>query len=612
MAGTRRLTVEILGDARSAQKAFDSIGNAGKSLGSQFTDLGKKVGLGLGAAAAGAVVFAKGAIDAAAESQKLSRQTDAIIKATGGAAGVTSKHIDKLTDSMSMKVGVDDEAIRKSANMLLTFKQVRNETGKGNKIFDRATGAMMDLANVFGSSDAAAMQLGKALSDPVKGISALRRAGVNFTQDQQDQIKSLVATGDILGAQKIILDEVENQVGGTAEAGATAADKMKVAWGNVQEKIGGALLPILEKVSTFITEKLIPGAEELWKRVAPQLQQAFEKIKQVLEPIIKVIGEKLADAIRRIGKFASENKGVVAAFIGVLAGAAAIAGIVALGAAIASLFNPVTLIIIGIAALAAGIVYAYNHFEGFRNVVQSVIDYFKTAWPDIQKVIQNVFEVIRGLFDLYVGYIKWVWNTFGDDVLKIVQGIFNVLKGVFDFFLGLFSGDWGRMLDGLVSAVTGIGGVLAGAFGAAFELVRTVVVGAVQGIWEGIKFVMNVMLAGWQTMINGFIDGVNTMIRGLNILNPLDDIPKIHHVSLPRLAKGGIVTGPTTALIGEAGPEAVIPLSKASGMGIGDTNITINVAASPLSSPADVGAAVVDALQAWSRRNGSLPAGLVA
>ena len=612
MAGTRRLTVEILGDARSAQKAFDSIGNAGKSLGSQFTDLGKKVGLGLGAAAAGAVVFAKGAIDAAAESQKLSRQTDAIIKATGGAAGVTSKHIDKLTDSMSMKVGVDDEAIRKSANMLLTFKQVRNETGKGNKIFDRATGAMMDLANVFGSSDAAAMQLGKALSDPVKGISALRRAGVSFTQDQQDQIKSLVATGDILGAQKIILDEVENQVGGTAEAGATAADKMKVAWGNVQEKIGGALLPILEKVSTFITEKLIPGAEELWKRVAPQLQQAFEKIKQVLEPIIKVIGEKLADAIRRIGKFASENKGVVAAFIGVLAGAAAIAGIVALGAAIASLFNPVTLIIIGIAALAAGIVYAYNHFEGFRNVVQSVIDYFKTAWPDIQKVIQNVFEVIRGLFDLYVGYIKWVWNTFGDDVLKIVQGIFNVLKGVFDFFLGLFSGDWGRMLDGLVSAVTGIGGVLAGAFGAAFELVRTVVVGAVQGIWEGIKFVMNVMLAGWQTMINGFIDGVNTMIRGLNILNPLDDIPKIHHVSLPRLAKGGIVTGPTTALIGEAGPEAVIPLSKASGMGIGDTNITINVAASPLSSPADVGAAVVDALQAWSRRNGSLPAGLVA
>jgi hypothetical protein len=93
------------------------------------------------------------------------------------------------------------------------------------------------------------------------------------------------------------------------------------------------------------------------------------------------------------------------------------------------------------------------------------------------------------------------------------------------------------------------------------------------------------------------------------IPGPQPDISPIDRISLPRLAKGGIVTSPTIAMIGEAGPEAIVPLSRGNGMG---GNITVNVQASPLSSPADVGAAVVDALQAWSRRNGRLPTGLVA
>jgi hypothetical protein len=95
------------------------------------------------------------------------------------------------------------------------------------------------------------------------------------------------------------------------------------------------------------------------------------------------------------------------------------------------------------------------------------------------------------------------------------------------------------------------------------------------------------------------------MIRGVNAIpGPQPDIPPIDRISLPRLAEGGIVTRPTIAMIGEAGPEAIIPLSRQNSMG---GNITINVQASPLSSPADVGAAVVDALKAYERRNGTLP-----
>ena len=164
---------------------------------------------------------------AAYEAQKVMKQTEAIIKATGGAANVTAKQVSDLSQKLAEQVGVDDELIQQSANLLLTFKQVQNQVGANNAIFDRALQASLDLGNVFGSSTAAAMQLGKALSDPEKGITALRRAGINFTEAQRDQIKTLVASGKTLDAQKMILAEVESQVGGTAAATATGFDRMR-------------------------------------------------------------------------------------------------------------------------------------------------------------------------------------------------------------------------------------------------------------------------------------------------------------------------------------------------------------------------------------------------
>lgn len=195
---------------------------------------------------------------AAYESQKVMKQTEAIIKATGGAANVTSQQVAKLAERLSMQVGVDDELIQSSANLILTFKQVQNQAGKNNAIFDRAVQASLDLGNVFGSTDAAAMQLGKALSDPVKGITALRRAGINFTDSQKEQIKTLVASGRTLDAQKLILAEVESQVGGTAAATATGFGKMKVALENVAERLGDLLLPYIERFAEFVNKSVVP------------------------------------------------------------------------------------------------------------------------------------------------------------------------------------------------------------------------------------------------------------------------------------------------------------------------------------------------------------------
>ena len=261
MAGTRKLTLQILGNAKGALTALGQTDTAAGKFGAQMNAMSKKIGIAFAGISAAAGYMGTKFVSAAYESQKVMRQTEAIITATGKAAGLTATEVSTLAESLALKTGVDDEQIQSSLNMLLTFKQVRNELGAGNDVFNRASSLMLDLGNVFGSTDAAAMQLGKALSDPVRGITALRRAGINFTDAQRDQIKTLAESGRTLEAQKLILAEVESQVGGTAAASATAFDRMRVAVENVQEDLGALLLPIVERVATFVTDNVVPVFE---------------------------------------------------------------------------------------------------------------------------------------------------------------------------------------------------------------------------------------------------------------------------------------------------------------------------------------------------------------
>jgi hypothetical protein len=104
----------------------------------------------------------------------------------------------------------------------------------------------------FGSAESNATQLGKALNDPIKGITALNRAGIQFTEDQKALIQSLVESGKMLEAQDMILAEIEAQVGGTAAATATASSRMTLAFGAIQEEVGKVLLPVLNRLSDWI------------------------------------------------------------------------------------------------------------------------------------------------------------------------------------------------------------------------------------------------------------------------------------------------------------------------------------------------------------------------
>jgi hypothetical protein len=169
------------------------------------------------AAAIGVLVLGLGAaIREAEEWERASLKTNAILKATGSAAGLTAHQLEELANEIKRTTLASEASVIAASQKLLTFRSVQGDT------FREALRLSQDLAAVgFGSVESAATQLGKALEDPVNGLAALKRVGVSFSVTQKEQIKNFIETGRVAEAQTVILAALRQQVGGagTAEAG---------------------------------------------------------------------------------------------------------------------------------------------------------------------------------------------------------------------------------------------------------------------------------------------------------------------------------------------------------------------------------------------------------
>src|SRR5262245_45485266 len=166
---------------------------------------------GLAAIGAAAAVSFKQFEDA----QKVTAQTGAVLESTGHAANVTAKDVQNLATALMNKTASEDETIRSGENLHLTFRNIRNEVGARNDIFNQATVAITDMSVAMGQDmKSSAIQLGKALNDPITGMTALRRVGVQFTEEQTKQIEQFVKHNNLLGAQKVILEELSAEFGG--------------------------------------------------------------------------------------------------------------------------------------------------------------------------------------------------------------------------------------------------------------------------------------------------------------------------------------------------------------------------------------------------------------
>ena len=387
----RTLTVKIVGDSRSLERAFSRSSRATETFGQRtnraLRSFTKGLAFGGVAASVGGLAAAlKVGIDEFSDAQKVAAQTGAVLRSTGGVANVTAKQIESLSESLSRQSGIDDELIARGENLLLTFKNVRNEVGLSNKIFDRATRAAVDLSVAgFGSIETTSKQLGKALNDPVRGMTALGRAGVTFTASQRKQIAAMAAANNLLGAQRLILKEVESQVVGSAKAlGQTLpgqVNRLRETFrnfaGDLVAQFAPAISGTVERLTAWFSsaDNLARVQERLTqivdtaRGVFEGISRAFQNVAAVVRPLNSLLGGTAHSVEVLIGLLAVAKVRAFAIALGLLGtqGKAAATGIEAAGAAstvattrlgrmaaaAAFLRNPVTLVI-GIEILRGG------------------------------------------------------------------------------------------------------------------------------------------------------------------------------------------------------------------------------------------------------------------
>ena len=458
MAGSAILKLQIIADAKSATSALKDLSGASDTAGTRTTtmsdrlkSLGKAAAVAAGAAALGGLVMVfKTGFQEQKDFLAGQAQLTAGLKSTHNAANTSVDSMEKLASTIQNYSGQTDDSIVSSEKLMLTFTNVRNAAGKNNDIFNQAIKLTADMAaRMGGDASTYAIQLGKALNDPIKGLTSLTRIGVSFTEGQKKQITALTETGHTMAAQKIIIAELNKEFGGSAKAfGQTLPGQMeraKRAFEDISQSVVASLMPVLTQLMSMVLKDLLPG----FKAFIGWVSNNFNW----LGPLAAAVG-------------------VVVVAFKLWAAATTLLGI-----------SMDTLPVIGwisaIVALGAAIIYAYNHCETFRKIVQFVFKaistYIKIWWKSwviafnaVKKVvlvvgkaigvaIKAVWKVIvavaKTIFKIWVTPYKLAWNFIKNLVTKwapaiagwarnIVQKIFNALSNLFDRVTAPFKRAW--------------------------------------------------------------------------------------------------------------------------------------------------------------------------
>jgi hypothetical protein len=258
MAGSIFIPLKAIFDNKGIKDAQSAFGKLGKSIKGGLAAAG--VGLSLGA-----ITQRLGAaIQAAEKVQKSNARLEQVAKSMnlfGNATSVATQRLRDYADTLERSTGVEAETIKLVQAKLLTFRQIGQTATDVGGQFDQATQAALNLAAAgFGTAESNAVQLGKALQDPIKGITALARAGVTFTDEEKQKIRTLVESNKMLEAQDLILGALQGQVGGVAEATATATDRIRNGFGQVEDAIGLALLPAFEDFADYVSSEEFASA----------------------------------------------------------------------------------------------------------------------------------------------------------------------------------------------------------------------------------------------------------------------------------------------------------------------------------------------------------------
>lgn len=446
MTTAATIAAELLLDAGGFSKGMKEATKQAETFDKKMQDIGSRMQK-FGATMSMAVTvpilaFGKASVDAALESEMAMTELETVIESTGGAAGVTADELAKMADELQGVTMFGDEAIMQGQAMLLTFTKI------GEDVFPEATMAMLNMAQKYGSIEEASIQLGKALNNPIQGVSALRRVGVMLSDQQEQQIKDFMAVGDIASAQRVILQELETEFGGLAEAmGTTAAGQMAIfnnELDSLKEALGQAIIPTLVdfiKALTPIVQAIADAPPWVQKLIV-----VFLGLLALVGPLVGFAGT-IVSMVGTLSSMGITLGGLSAAFASI-------------GAVITGTLIPAIVALLPVLALiAAAVVLVYMVWKnwdqlkttlsqlwfiikwGFSQAIDAIkksfasgmtsmqsrvkpfVDFFKRAWQTLKQIHDGVFRFILTIA------IR-VFSTIVNAISKVVAAIAK-LKAAF-------------------------------------------------------------------------------------------------------------------------------------------------------------------------------------
>ena len=343
-------------------------------------------------------------------------------------------------------------------------------------------------------------------------------------------------------------------------------------WIGLWETIKSVAQPIIESLSGWFStawEKI----KEIWAPVAEFFSNLFSSIVETVKPIIESIGNAFKEAWELI-KVVWD---LVAPYF-------------------QTIWDNIKIIFgVGQEVLSGAFKVAW---EVIKAVWAVVVPYFKTVWNNIKAIFSVVKDVLGGAFELAWTSIKAIWNTatsFFKSIWDSIAGIFKVvksvltgnwrdawegIKGIVNTWVGFFKGVW----DNIKNVFSGVINFFKKTFSSAWTAVKNVFSGWGKffgGLWDTIKekfssigtSIANAIGGAVKKGINGVISMIENTINSaiglingaINLINKIPglSIGKIKKLSLPKLAKGGVLDkGARTDIAGEDGTEAIIPLEK--------------------------------------------------
>ena len=416
---------------------------------------------------------------------------------------------------------------------------------------DAAVGDIQKLAATMGNLDSGmvnATSVGLALNN----MFLAGGKGTEYASRAMEQYNQMLAVGKPdMQAWRTLLDAAPGQMkqlaqtilGTTANSqdlyqalqdGTVTFDQMNEAIVNLNAN-GGDGFASFEEQARSATGGIGTALENLQTRIAKAIAKVIDHLDA--EKIATIINNfsagltVVADIIINIIDFLSANQWILE-FVGTFVGVLTAISVAMWAVNAAMMASPITWIILGISALIAGIVLLINH-------IQEVGQFF-------QNIFGGIADFLGGIVSTIGAFFNGLWEGFKAGVQGAWDFITGIFSGLADFFGSIFSNAWNA-----VKNVFSTGG--------------QIFMGIVDGITNAFRTIVNAIITGINHVVAlpfNAINGFLSFLKGIDILGikPFDWVGTIDVPQIPLLAQGGYANGATGAVIGENGPEVVLPL----------------------------------------------------